>query len=241
MNNILVYTVHKAASTFLNKIVLDITDKTGINYYSVNSDKYRDQIKTGSWKNFIENSVGQGCYGPIRVVANKPCIPDDLGSYDIIMHVRDPRDAVTSFFASNIYSHPKREGGFNPSDEMRKAWEKEGIDKFVLDKIDRTKIKYHILLQIMEQNDHVFLKYEELVTDYGSWLRKFLPVFGIDATNNYQYYFNKYKNDFHVDSEDPYRHKRQITPGDYLRKLSVTTIDRLNNEFSEILEKLGYE
>ena len=208
MNNILVYTVHKAASTFLNEITLEITNKTGINYYSMNSGKYFHQIKTGSWEKFIEDPSHNGCYGPIRVVAAKPCIPDDLSAYDVIMHVRDPRDAVTSLFASKVYSHPKKEGGFNPSDEQRKTWEKEGIDKFVLDKIDRTKMRYHILLQIMEIKDPVFLKYEELVTDYDSWLRKFLPVFGTDATDNFEYFYNKYKNDFHVDNEDPYRHKR---------------------------------
>ena len=41
--------------------------------------------------------------------------------------------------------------------------------------------------------------------------------------------------------EDIYSHKRQVTPGDHKRKLLPETIDRLNSEFGEVLDVLGYK
>jgi hypothetical protein len=38
--------------------------------------------------------------------------------------------------------------------------------------------------------------------------------------------------------ENKYAHRRQVTPGDYKRKLSHTTIASLNNTFGPILEWL---
>ena len=54
--------------------------------------------------------------------------------------------------------------------------------------------------------------------------------------------YNKYKDDFlpAKKDEDVYSHKRQVTPGDYARKLEKTTIETLNGEFATILTSFGY-
>jgi hypothetical protein len=46
--------------------------------------------------------------------------------------------------------------------------------------------------------------------------------------------------DFKVSSEDIYKHKRQVTPGDHKRKLKPETIDILNQKTAEVLKLYDY-
>ena len=96
MKKILIYTVHKAASMFLHRVTSETAQELGIDYYSINDDKYFDIIKEQSWLRFIEDETKTGCFGPIRAEEAKPNIPEELDAYSIVLHLRDPRDALTS-------------------------------------------------------------------------------------------------------------------------------------------------
>lgn len=115
MHQVLIYTVHKAASMFLHRLTLHTARALGAAYYSINDDQYHDHIKTASWKNFIENESGQGCFGPIRGGEAAPNIPDDLQYRSVLLHLRDPRDVLTSMFFSHVYSHGRGGGGLIPT------------------------------------------------------------------------------------------------------------------------------
>ena len=260
MKDILIYTVHKAASTFLHKLTHQITRELGIKYYSTNN-KHRDIINKISWKNVIEDNAKRGCFGPIRAIQDikgRPFIPAKLESYSIILHLRDPRDVLTSKFFYKKYSYPKKQGRLNLTDKKSRQLENGGIDKFVLKNISDVKLKYQYLCSnLFGKKNVVFLKYEDMVSNYGKWLEQFLSVFKsaipwskrIFSSFNSQnviseihkQLYQKYKNDFNVESEDIYQHKRQINPGDHKRKLFPETIKELNHQFSDILDLLQYD
>ena len=84
MKGVLIYTVHKAASMFLHRLTKDLSKNIGFDYYSINEDKYFDQIKSLSWKKFIESKPDNSCFGPIRAGAADPSIPKELESYSIV-------------------------------------------------------------------------------------------------------------------------------------------------------------
>lgn len=263
MRKILIYTVHKSASMFLHKLTSEVTNTLNIDYYSINNDVDHNLIKSQSWKGFIENKTEIACFGPIRAGMIEPNIPSNIESYSILLHLRDPRDVLTSLFFSHTYSHSKREGRFNPSDETRKKWEDNGIDQFVIEKTPWYKQGYETLCtHILDRNNTVFIKYEDMVYNYKKWLDEFLSAFYLYNSStpinlntiNYQIFFPKFhkklthiklyykhKNDFRVKSEDIYKHRRQITPGDHKRKLSRETIEFLNQEFKNVLIALKYE
>jgi hypothetical protein len=217
----------------------------------------------------------------------------------VILHLRDPRDVLTSMYFSHVYSHARREGRFNPSDEQRKAWEDEGIDSFVLNRAANFREIYETLcsgllgfdknraLQVdsgrgipvtrasrptsasatrispsgsgatQRQSNVVLVKYETLVTDFGTWLHDYLSVFEgivngrrrcfglIPVRRNlrtfHQKYFEMFRNEFATQGEDVRQHKRQVTPGDHRRKLSAETIKELNREFADVLAVLDYQ
>lgn len=260
MKSILIYTVHKAASMFLHQISADVSKEYGITHYSPNAkedNNYYDEIRRVTWKAFIEDPSRQGCFGPIRAGAADPAIPDDLAAYSVLLHLRDPRDVLTSLYFSNVYNHPRKEGRFNPSDERRKQWEDEGVDAFVLTNVALFKGRYDMLISGLLGNDNVILlKYEDMVGDYSNWLDRFLSAFShlplppkrrlgvLKAPHSpasiHADLYKKYRNDFVPPEEDVHKHIRQLMPGDHERKLAPETIAALNAELGDTLHLLGY-
>lgn len=262
MKSILIYTVHKAASMFLHRLSLGVSKELDIPYYSMNAvgtNDYAEEIKQSSWKGFFEHHSRSGCFGPIRAGEAEPIFPDDISNYSIILHLRDPRDAMTSAYFSSTYSHTRSQGGFNPSDDQRKQWQDQGIDSFVLERAPKVRQRYAELCDtLLGRENVVFVRYEDMVSDYYTWLGRFLSAFAhvpaqkksalalIRSPKNsldklQKTFYDKFKDDFLIEEEDVNRHKRQITPGDYRRKLSQESIDQLNREFGEVLPRMGYE
>lgn len=263
MTSVLVYTVHKAASTFLHRLAADVCSELTIPYYSIYDDAYQESILDDSWACLIESKGHTACcFGPIRPREKKgplqSIVPANVGRYSIVLHVRDPRDVLTSLFFSHVYSHRNVQGGFDPSVEQRERWETEGIDRFVIDRIPDFQERYRQLLPLLNANNVVLLKYEDLVTRYDRWLHGFLQAFShIEPASKtlffdlikiprsrsdiYDSLLDKYRHEFAVQEEDVHRHKRQVTPGDYKRKLSSSTITTLNREFEVALALLGYD
>ncbi len=260
MKSILVYTVHKAASMFLHRISADISDEFAIPHFSPNASDgggIYDQVKRLTWKAFIEDPSRDGCFGPIRAGVADPAIPDDIAAYSVILHLRDPRDVLTSLYYSHVYSHRRKEGRFNPSDEQRKQWEEEGVDAYALKNVGIYKSRYEILLSALLGRDNVILlKYEDMVADYPTWLHGFLSGFshlplpprrtlGILKSANslesvHERLYKKYREDFVPPEEDVHKHIRQLMPGDHERKLNPETIAALNSDLSDILRQLNY-
>lgn len=249
MRKVLIYTTHKAASMFLHELTAEVSGGIKVDYYSVNYDQHYNSIKELSWKKFIEIQPAPGCFGPIRAGVAEPLFPECLEMYSIVLHLRDPRDVLTSLFFSQTYSHVRHVDVFNPSDEVIKRWETDGIDKFVIAKSTDFKRRYQSLISNLIGKDNVvLLRYEDMIIDYEKWLKGFLSAFFdysiIESKKNcdriHQRLFKKHRGDFTVLSEDVFKHKRQILPGDYRRKLQLETIEKLNLEFSNILKILGY-
>ncbi|MNV74671.1 hypothetical protein D3C71_1679120 [compost metagenome] len=145
-----------------------------------------------------------------------------------------------SLFFSNVYSHSRAEGKFNPSDEKRKAWEEQGIDAHVLSISDSYVLVYEDYLRISQDKRIFVTKYEDMIYNRNSFFEKISSALELGV--EFREHLNrKYKDEFKVNGEDIYRHKRQMLPGDYRRKLKGETIEILNKKFENILEALGYD
>jgi len=256
MKDVLIYTVHKAASMFLHQLAAEISKIYKIDYYSINQKENFDEIKGTSWLSYMTSENRHGCFGPIRAGEAEPNIPENLEKYSVIVHLRDPRDVLVSLFYSHIYSHPSA-GGFNVDQSTKKQWEKSGVDKFVLERAPTFLNYYNKLYSELIVNEHVvFIKYEAMVLEYGVWLKSFLSAFehfeipnkslfwrfsGYKSHNDiYDSLYKKHVGDFVATTENVSKHKRQITPGDYKRKLASATIDELNEVLGDVLLKLKY-
>jgi hypothetical protein len=145
----------------------------------------------------------------------------------------------------------------------RKEVAEAGIDKFVLDMSDANCPRYRgeygtgsrfnkyvgnirdryitYLREAVGKPNAVLVSYEEMVLDFGSWLRKFLAAFELgDIDETYRFVMSRYAETVKPSGEDVWSHKRKVTPGDYKEKLRPETISKLNQRFSEVLDALGY-
>ena len=255
--NVIVFTTHKAGSMLLHRVLADICQKNNITYYSPhqNADKQFPLGRILEGEDFI--AARNGCFGPLRCFVPSAA----LSSANIIVHLRDPRDVLTSMFFSYCFIHPGEIGG---NTGYRKEVAKAGIDKFVLDMSDENftrytgdygtgSIKYKqyvgnvhtryiaYLREVIGKPNAVVISYEEMVLDFASWLRKLLAAFELaDTDETYRFVERRYAKTVKPTAENIWSHKRKVTPGDYKEKLRPETISELNLRFSEVLDALGY-
>jgi hypothetical protein len=238
MANIIVFTVHKAASMVLHNLLMQVTAVTRMNYYSPNLPEtpFFFPPPKHNWESETAAHLARlsGCIGPIR----RPIDILDPGQSRIILHLRDPRDVLTSLFFSHCYSH----FGWENREREREEWIKAGIDKYVLDKSGDYAERYDAYCDnLLGKPNVTFVTYEEMVVSFETWLRKFLAPFSLPTSENVAKALAiQYRNEFTVSSEDVTRHKRKVTPGDHREKLQPETIHALNQKFSHSLEKFGY-
>jgi len=254
--NVIVFTTHKAASMLLHRVLADICQKNNITYYSPNqsADKQLPFDRIFNGEDFI--AARTGCFGPLRFFVPSAA----LSNASIIVHLRDPRDVLTSMFFSYCFMHP---GEIEPNTGYRKEVGEAGIDKFVLDMSDENFSRYKgdygigskygryignvydryatYLREIVSKPNAVVISYEEMVLDFASWLRKFLAPFELaDADETYKLVMRRHAKTVKPAGEDIWSHKRRVTPGDYKEKLRPETISKLNVRFRQVLDALGY-
>lgn len=243
---------------FVHKVATDLSSRLCLPCYSLNSETQKAELIRGrSWKFSIEKSDRPACFGPIRAGAAEPIFPSSLDEYNIILHLRDPRDALVSLFFSHTYSHTRTPGRFNPSESERRGWEEGGVDAFVLQWLPEYCRRYQSLVSHLLDRDNVtYLRYEDMIGNLEEWLGSFLSAFHHLNIPQRRALFRKhpqtweemrscllqkFRNEFKIPKENVYRHKRQMLPGDYRRKLKPETIQKLSESLGPLLVRLGYE
>lgn len=249
MKNVIVFTMHRSASMFLFTLTRDISHHFQMPYYSVNDQSFPDEHA------YRENPVvftdRQGCFCPVRFYVKIP----NIEQFNIVLHLRDPRDVLTSWYYSKTYSHPRRKNEFMASDDDRARWVKEGVDVNVLRDAQGVLLRYEEYCEHLLGKPNVnFVKYEDMVFCFRRWLRRYISSFPIEHSTGFSMLGKKllkevfiynlilnYKKKFRKPKENVYNHVRQILPGDHKRKLKPETIEKLNNIFGYVLKRLEYD
>lgn len=164
----------------------------------------------------------------------------NLDDFKIVLMLRDPRDVLTSYYyyqAFSSYDNPAQQEYLNARNEEVKN---KPIDNWVLEKAPLFKDRYEEYLRKLHGRSNVlFLKYEDMISDFKSWLGKLVDFSGLNLGEEAIESVFKTAN-FSVENEDRKSHKRQVTPGDHKRKLKKETIDALNSHFRKILEGFNF-
>ncbi len=114
------------------------------------------------------------------------------------------------------------------------------IDTFVLHAADEyLPIFTQYCNLLMGRKSVLFLRYEDMVADFPSWLKRLSLHAQLNRKPEILELIRK-ESDFSVESEDKFSQRRQITPGDHMRKLRPETISRLNQLFELVLRKFDY-
>ena len=191
--NIIAYTTHKAGSMVLHRVLKDICEINRIRYYSPNDAKPAlpfDRIFAGD--DYIAKK--RGCFGPIRFFVPTKAIE----KANVILHLRDPRDVLTSMFYSYCFMHA---GEIAAHTGYRKEVAEAGIDRFVLDMVGARFFEYRgdygigsrykkyvgnvldryqrYVTELIGRPNTTVVSYEEMVLAFPSWLEKIVSVFDL--------------------------------------------------------------
>lgn len=232
--SIIFFTVHKSASTFVKNLIFDLESKSlkPISFASLLTPTEQEMLfnEQSKMKKILE-PTGY-VFGAFRMFYNLP----DLEDYKIVLLLRDPRDVLTSQYFSTLYNHPLARKGFF---EKRKRYQDYTIDDFVLEMADSLQVKYaEYLKNIVHRPNTLFLKYEEMVTNFDEWLHK-LSKF-LELKNNENKLQQIIESTSFKVKENKHNFIRNITPGDHKNKLKSETIEKLNTLFSKELQELNY-
>lgn len=160
----------------------------------------------------------------------------------LVVHVRDPRDCLTSFYYSEAYSHPlptpsEAEEAFRARREKALSM---GIDEYCLQQANYyVKCCDAIGKIVKDHPEHMRSKYEDMVTKPKAWLRRVCAFAKVELTDELLAKLTPVMA-FSVEEEDVMRKRRQVQPGDHLRKLKPETIEKLNHILQRPLRRWGY-
>ncbi len=255
MSRVLFFTLHKSASTFVHRVCADLSLAAGLEYFSPNAGAHQIAVREMATNpEFWRRDTG--CFGPLRLFIPVPRLEHDR----VILHLRDPRDALVSMFFSYCYSHPGEIAG---DTGYRRQVADRGIDEFVLqmamaaerpvkgdygtgvhlwDLAGNFLSRYRAYLTHLAGRPNVVrVSYEQMIEDLPGWLSAVASAFPIrEPQTVVERAVEAYRPEFDVDGENVWSHRRKLAPGDYREKLRPQTVTALNCCFADVLEELGY-
>lgn len=238
--SILFFTTQKCASRYVGNVIGQLANAEGMP--NIDYDAYvtmtevpkrlRPFAQEGTLD--IAFQAHGHFYGPIGSLRTIP----NMDAYAIVLQLRDPRDVLTSLYFSTAYSHALIN---QKVVERRKAAQQISVDEFVLGNANQyEKIYAQYCQKLLFKPNVLFLKYEEMVSDFEVWLEKLAQHIGLNHLIDEKQRLIHAAN-FEVESENIYSQRRQVTPGDFRRKLTNRTIKVINTQFSSILKTLDYQ
>ena len=240
-HGVFLYTLHKCASTFLEKLFRQLAAEKGMRYHAPPGLLRNPKFADGK-----ANFNYDVCYGAIRKYKDQNLECDEKIRCRKILQVRDPRDILVSQFYSFGWSHKADQFGERQK-QHRQQIQSISIDQYVLyhrAAAYSLKRRMRPLAEMVRQDPSVqIVTYEKMVTNYDKWLNPVLDQFEFRSVKErlmkikyrlmYRHTFKPQKN--------PNGHKRNVTPGEHREKLQPETIAMLNEYFAEYLQMFGYE
>lgn len=237
--SIIFFTTQKCASRYVSEILAQLAQSAGMVH--ADYDAYITMIGVPKEKNPFRSDgtldiafkLKGYYYGPIGTYRAIP----NLDKYKLLLQLRDPRDMLTSLYFSTAFSHaiisPKL---------IRRRTEalQTDIDDFVLHSASEYLPIYQTYCEkLLSQSNALFVKYEDMVANFDDWLNSLSQHLGLTEQSE-DIEIIKSSSDFSVSVEDKYAQRRQVSPGDHLRKLKPETISQLNTIFGDVLRELKF-
>lgn len=167
-----------------------------------------------------------------------------LESYRTVIMVRDPRDVLVSGYYSYAYSHvaPKAEEKVDEFKEWREFVQNLTVDEYAIEISQNLRTRLEKYLQVTAAYPDVcVLKYEEMIADFSTWLDHLLTYCQLEISDQLrEKLLAEADRSSSKKKEELNRHRRQVTPGDHLRKLQPETIEYLNDYLADVLSGFGY-
>ncbi len=227
----------KSGSTLLNRVMRPITAAAGLTYRSPAGETFERGL------NFKDAAVDFEpfgyAYGGFR---DLPWPLPDFAAERTVLLVRDPRDALTSYYFSLAFSHAPPGTADNPDllrvfEARRDRVRSMTIDDFVLQEApahaDRIR---HTLANAPRPR---LYRYEEIIFDKRAWAADMIDYLGLSPPPRLVASVVA-RNDVLPTQDAPLDHIRHVTPGDHRHKLLPETIAALDARFAAVMRRMDY-
>ena len=223
-DSVFIFALHKSGSVLLDNIIQDLCKSAhvptvSIDVFCFNKGLPIERVTPGSVAALL-NSSGY-CFSGFRGV--HPCLAQvDLAQRRKVVLVRDPRDILTSFYFSMAKSHAIPKDG-EMRDRMMAIREQANltpIDAYVLSpQVDFIAKNFRRFIDLEGETTKVY-RYEDVIFDKANWVKSIAQWLSLDVGGaEAERIARKY--DIRPDDENPERHVRQVTPGNYKKHLAA--------------------
>lgn len=246
--SILHFSVNKAATQYTKRIMLRCAQENGL---------LPAQLSAYAWKHdfpylFTQTAVENEPY--LHVFRPKGYVYTVFGGfvegiphieqYRVVVMVRDPRDVLVSGYYSYAHSHalPPDEEKAEEFLEFRSLVQQMSVDEYARELGPDLYGRLQKYINLSWQMDDVcILKYEDMIADFPSWLDTLLAYCQFQISDSLRAsLLQEADRSKQKKKEDISSHRRQVTPGDHMRKLQPETINYLNDLFADITKQFQY-
>lgn len=251
--------LHRCGSTFAGGVLHQLADRSGMTPFDLDGYVHNFPMRTPTDRmaavvvdQFIRGKPSPAppapqvpfaalirpsgaLYGPFRHSAVLNYLPA-LETLKVLILLRDPRNALTSWYYWSEFGQKRREHVRQRSAK----YDTSSVDAYVLSRSSDFLKDYKAYCAWLAAHPNCTLtRYEDMIADIRGWLRMVGVILGVRLDRRALSQLAQQANRVAVE-EDATAHKRQVIPGDHRRKLKRETIARLNELFHDEMEFLGY-
>ncbi|MEM1327999.1 MAG: sulfotransferase domain-containing protein [Bacteroidota bacterium] len=247
--SILHFSLNKAATQYTKRVLTEVAaahDLVNVHYngYAFHSDfPYLDQLSAVEIQRYQYLFQPKGyCYSVFGgMIESIPDLPD----YLVVWMIRDPRDILVSSYFSMANSHPrpnKRSNKLDDFDEKRQFAQQHTVDEYVKSESDDLLSVYgrYIDLLLTRHPSCYITKYEDMVSNHEGWLMNMMNYCQLEISEVLKNQLLQQHQQMRPKGENQQSHMRRGVAGDFREKLESNTIDFLNDQFADVLNRFEY-
>jgi len=236
------FSLPKAGSTLLMHVMADVCKLLNIPTVDLPTKVFSLGIQPGELTEDINSLWQSRGYAYVGFRSFLPPTDFDFSTTKNILLVRDPRDMLVSLYFSMKYSHvvPDVEEGEHPIRKQRAVLNNTDINQAVLNMAHAYRKYFKDYLEHLPTKTTRVYRYEDVVFKKKEWIEDMLDFLGLTLpASKISAIADKY--DIRPDREDPQKHVRQVTPGNYKSHLSKATVEKLDDLFGPIMHYFYYD
>lgn len=241
------FSIHKAGSTLLHKMIADVCNLCKIPALSIPDTLFLEGIRDKEWQadKGILNLVEEGrLYYGFRYLPAAFLDPKlGLKKRQSVLLVRDPRDALVSEFYSfggKYISHRTPDKNVESFTKDLEANAGLSIDDYVIQTSPYHLAKLQDYRNALDFSTVMLSRYEDIYFDKHRFLAEAFAHLRVPADPLIIRQVAAI-NDIRPSVEDYSKHIRKGAPGDHREKLKPETIELLNDMFHETCLHYGYD
>jgi hypothetical protein len=240
-----IFGIRKSGSSIMNSMLNAVCGFSGREIIDVAGRLFQAGVRVNQWRHdpalsdiFLPGNIYGGFRDAPFALFEQPIFASARG----ILLVRDPRDALSSEYFSNAFTHslPAEGAAREQMLKEREAALSASIEEFARTNAMRFRLTMREYLPLLSHPGFKIYKYEEAIMDKAWFLRDSADFLGLPVTDEQIGLILGWA-DVKPETERPTQFIRRVTPGDHKTKFSPALIADLNDIFADELVKFGYQ